>query len=738
MIVLTKPYPPKFFKSEVEIFKFVIQKLVYFNKHDKYYTHNQMASSTLRHLGTSDSQKAISNLKDKFQVYVETKHKGSREFRFKIDEIIKDFPYFCETGTNELDENTSNHEIDFTRIKDEIQIALQHEIEASIKDREKNTYNIKKYKKLSELGGKSVYDLTLKIDSDDFLKVYEGMPCEILSYPKTYPVEVLDFDVASGTITVHADLVLDDVLKKDNNKFRLNAVWLLEVIKERIQFLNGNIFKPLIDTFHKRTSLIESIEFDEKFYGIDKLSHDQVSTVTVCFKNTVSLIWGPPGTGKSTTLSAFILNAFIRKQKTLICCIANVAVDAITEKLLEDLEFLKKKYSINYQNGSILRVGYTRNKELMSKDFLFPSSMRIKELRKKIKSISEEIEQETDDNVRKSKISVRIELTKQLKEAINNVIFNATIIFCTASKMHADPIFEELKFDNLIIDEASMVPAPHFAVLSKNITERIIIAGDFRQLGPVVLSSSAMSLKWLHCDLFKLAGLKYNNSEPKHPALNTLITQRRFSSDICNLINKSLYANKLETGNELRQTRAIKYEPFPGSSVAFIDLGIFEDFKCESNSKHSRYNSFSADYIINKIIRRLYTYPFRTVYATIGIVTPYRAQVAEFTRLLEKADWMDNYFKNIIKIGTVHSFQGSEASLLIYDLVEAKNKKLGKLYQHETGARLVNVALSRAQSKLLVVGDVEAILNNTSGSNNIEQSVREIFRKIRAFKKSIP
>ena len=160
-----------------------------------------------------------------------------------------------------------------------------------------------------------------------------------------------------------------------------------------------------------------------------------------------------------------------------------------------------------------------------------------------------------------------------------------------------------------------------------------------------------------------------------------------------------------------------------------------EDFKCDSNSKHSRYNSFSADYIINKILYKIYFYPKRTVYETIGIVTSFRAQVAELKKFLDKASWIDKFFKDNIKIGTVHSCQRSEASLLIYDLVESKNNKLDQLYQHEVGARLINVTFSRAQSKLLVVGDVEAILNNMSGSNNIKQSVREILRKIKGYRK---
>jgi superfamily I DNA and/or RNA helicase len=134
---------------------------------------------------------------------------------------------------------------------------------------------------------------------------------------------------------------------------------------------------------------------------------------------------------------------------------------------------------------------------------------------------------------------------------------------------------------------------------------------------------------------------------------------------------------------------------------------------------------------VDSLLALLRNHPFIGA-INIGIVTPYRAQVNELNSLITKREW-PKLFTEKIKVGTIHSFQGSETDLLIFDLVESKHTKLGRLYMHETGERLVNVAISRAKSKLIIVGDIKAI-NMNAGSNNVRQKVFKVFENLKRYK----
>ena len=91
----------------------------------------------------------------------------------------------------------------------------------------------------------------------------------------------------------------------------------------------------------------------------------------------------------------------------------------------------------------------------------------------------------------------------------------------------------------------------------------------------------------------------------------------------------------------------------------------------------------------------------------VGIIAPYRGQVTCIRRLLRERSLPPDQTKRL-RLGTVHAFQGSEADIIIWDLVDTRNHKIGRLYLQDTGERLANVAISRARGKLVIVGDPDA------------------------------
>lgn len=738
--VHTKPEIPKKKEDPTLLLKFVAKMLAFKNSYSDFLTHNQMASRVFGS-GNDTNMGYLSEVTHQFNRYIEFEKTGSKKYRFNIEKIFIDYPHFSDIPNSDPLERIKNGTYrnptvqediknrDHNSIIKELIRAIEDEIIASKEDRKKHTYSIKRYKELDIKISKGIFDIYLDIQDDEYIKIYEGMPATIKFKQQTYDVEILDFDNRRSILTIHTTYKLNDVLKNENCKVVIDAVWLLEAILKRLQnisYAKDNPISMLLGGDYTPKILSQSAE--RLITG--NLDSFQTNAVQQSIKNSISLIWGPPGTGKSHTLAHFLVNNIIRDQKTLVCCIANVALDSLTKKLIETLEILNRRDNINFKSGEVLRLGFTRDPELTKLDYLFPKSEIIENLRNQIDRINEEISNIEDKESKNKLQSKRTDLKKQISNEIKKTIANAKVIFCTASKMHADSVFEQLHFDYLIIDEASMMSVPHFVVLAENIDKGITVTGDFRQLGPVVLSNTHMAQKWLNMDLFEFTGLKYKFDNFTHKSLVQLKTQRRFNDEICQIINNIFYKGELISIEDTAQKRLIKFPPFKDRVIAYINLKFDNSFKCEITSKHSRINRGSAKYIVNNILSDLRYHPIIGA-INIGIVTPYRAQVNEINSLISSMSW-DKYFIAKIKVGTIHSFQGSESDLLIYDLVESNHSKLGRLYMHETGERLVNVAISRAKSKLIIVGDIEAITKN-SGSNNLRQKVFKVFEKLQKY-----
>jgi len=277
-----------------------------------------------------------------------------------------------------------------------------------------------------------------------------------------------------------------------------------------------------------------------------------------------------------------------------------------------------------------------------------------------------------------------------------------------------------LEFDNLVIDEGSMMSIPHLILLGKMIKKRIVVCGDFKQLGPIVLSCSYNAQKWLHPDLFTLLG-KTDQEKITHNAMKMLDCQRRSAKKIADLINVPFYSGKLNTANQISHILAKDIPPHPGGHISFVNLHNMKDNICYFSKSKSKYNKFSRLKILDIIaqIRKINNS------LTIGIITPYRQQVIDYNKNIEEQEIIDKK----LKIGTIHTFQGSECDIIIFDLVDAPdekgNKKIGKLYSGLVGERLINVAISRAKSKIIFVGD-NRIFHEYQGVNSVSSSVVKI------------
>tara|TARA_B110000037_G_scaffold200327_1_gene240843 strand:- start:988 stop:1581 length:594 start_codon:yes stop_codon:yes gene_type:complete len=183
--------------------------------------------------------------------------------------------------------------------------------------------------------------------------------------------------------------------------------------------------------------------------------------------------------------------------------------------------------------------------------------------------------------------------------------------------------------------------------------------------------------------------------------------------DIAELVNKSFYNGRLKTASNIHHYR-YKDLLYPGH-IEFIEMGSEEDYKSDFSKSKSRYNKFNRAEVL-KILESIFD---EHQNVEIGIITPYAQQVADYKIELESRSW------NQVKVGTIHSFQGSECDIIIWDMVDTLNDSIGKLYKGETGERLVNVAISRTISKLFVIGN-HRVFHEAQGRDSVTGRLKKV------------
>lgn len=260
-------------------------------------------------------------------------------------------------------------------------------------------------------------------------------------------------------------------------------------------------------------------------------------------------------------------------------------------------------------------------------------------------------------------------------------------------------------FDVILIDEASMVPLPIAYYLSGIPKTRVVFAGDFRQLPPIARSETTVVKEWYARDMFFAAGI-VDDVNARRPRSNLAKLTRQFRShqDLCELINKRFYGGDLTSHYtekaKLNFTSSVEY--LRDNRIVLIDTseldgaGQFVDGS-KSNLMHAL--------LIRRLCVDLAEMSEDPSAISVGVIAPYRPQVELIQGLLAEKDLSG------IAVGTVHRFQGDERAVMVLDLTESNPHKLGGFFKatsiDEQGARLLNVALSRAQRNLVVVANLK-------------------------------
>ena len=435
----------------------------------------------------------------------------------------------------------------------------------------------------------------------------------------------------------------------------------------------------------------------------------------VLWAKDVAIVHGPPGTGKTTTLVEAINETLMRESQVLVCAQSNMAVDWISEKLVDRGINVLRIGNPTRVNDKMLGFTYERRFESHA-DYpqLWAIRKAIRELRKNRKKGSENYHQKMD---RLKSRAAEIELR------INAELFGeARVIACTLVGS-AHHLLEGMKFGTLFIDEAAQALEAACWIPMKR-ASRVILAGDHCQLPPTVKSIAA-----LRAGLGKT--LMERIAENKPEVVTLLKIQYRMNDEIMRFSSDWFYGGKVESAPQIKYRSVLDYdhpitwidtsneenqitiegEDAPedsastSSSVSAAnqnsDLNFKEQFVGES---FGRINKAEAELTLLTLAEYFTKISKRRVLEEridVGIISPYRAQVQYLKKLIKKYEFFKPY-RRLISVNTVDGFQGQERDVILISLVRSNDEgQIGFLKD----LRRMNVAMTRARMKLIILGN---------------------------------
>lgn len=302
-----------------------------------------------------------------------------------------------------------------------------------------------------------------------------------------------------------------------------------------------------------------------------------------------------------------------------------------------------------------------------------------------------------------------IELRARLDALEKEVIAEARVVAATLTKCYVGNHLDGQAFDALIVDEISMALPPLLFIAGRRALRRVILVGDFKQLPPIVRSDNEITDERLRQDAFHLSRIARDLEPTSHPALIRLQTQRRMLPPIADAARAISYGPKgLADHADVLQRKPPDWLAFlPTNALCVVDTAELHAWCGRQAGSLSRFNLYSAQIAaeLAAMAAAAVPRPDQSVVPLIGIVTPYAAQrrlLSRLVRALELSAW--------VAVGTVHTFQGAEADLIIFDAVLDEpywTARLCNPNQSKEVKRDLNVALTRARSKFVLVGSSE-------------------------------
>ena len=429
------------------------------------------------------------------------------------------------------------------------------------------------------------------------------------------------------------------------------------------------------------------------------LNPDQEKAVNhVLTAKDISIVHGPPGTGKTTTLVEAIYETLRREPQVLVCAQSNMAVDWISEKLVDRGLNVLRIGNPSRVNDKMLGFTYERRFES------HPAYPDLWSIRKTMRQLHKERGRTESWHQKMDRLKSR---ATELEIRINNDLFNgANVIACTLVGS-SSRLLSGMKFSTLFVDEAAQaLEAATWIPIRR--AGRVILAGDHCQLPPTVKSYEALK-----------GGLGKSLMETiaeNHPETVKLLTmQYRMHKDIMQFSSNWFYGANMTAAPEVKYRGILDFD----TPIEFIDTStLHKEGLTEENNGDSFHETITGNFgkinkdeallsllVLQNYIEKIGMKRMIEENIDIGIISPYRVQTIFLRHLLKRTPFFKP-IRRLISVNTVDGFQGQERDIILISMVRSNEQgQIGFL----NDLRRMNVAMTRARMKLLIIGNSQTL-----------------------------
>lgn len=515
------------------------------------------------------------------------------------------------------------------------------------------------------------------------------------------------YEIAYKSITI----ALTKQLRLSNSKGLRIDLSVNDTTYKRMEEALQTAKSPQYSKLHTILSGRYHVSTHPQDLGFNDLNENQSISVSQSFNNNgFYSIQGPPGTGKTYTAAHLIKCIVDHGKKVLITADSNAAVDNLIRHCIsQGLDPLRvgnpirvnqdlKSYTLDYRVYQHILYGEVESlqdemetvralqgeldkpKMKDMRGFSYTELIQLVERNQSARGISKQSLKDMKPYLKlQKKLDTMYAKIQKLRDQIqSDLLYSHSIIASTNATSGCD-LLVDMHFDWVVIDEAAQasIPSSLIPILKAN---RFVLVGDHFQLPPVVINQEAKELG-LDQSLMDFLAEKYPYF------LSRLSVQYRMHQEINDLVSNMFYNEELVPDQSVANRRVLD-----GNIISVVP--VIGQEKMQKDSK-SYYNDVEIDEVrnqINNLIKR------KIEKSQIAVISPYKAQAKKLQRIFPD-----------IEIDTVDAFQGREKDVVILSFVRSNNRQtIGFLKDF----RRLNVSISRAKSKLILVGNIGLLRTN--------------------------